>query len=84
MLAPFLSIFLYCVWDKTLSGKDGHQFGMRSTADPAELAILPVSAGVVFTSGRCMKVAVGTVSSTSGETALVLVGTFVFSLGTCR
>jgi hypothetical protein len=31
-----------------------------------------------------MKAAVGTVSSTSGETALVLVGLFSFLLGTCR
>jgi hypothetical protein len=31
-----------------------------------------------------MKAAVGTVTSTSGETALVLVGLFAFLLGTCR
>lgn len=40
----------------------------------------------VFTSGRRMKTAVGTASmtSTSGETALDLVGLFAFLLGTCR
>ena len=80
MLAPLLSIFLYCVGDKTLLGKAGHQFGIRGTA---ELVIPRVFTDVIFTSGRRMKAAVGTVS-TSGETALVLVGLFAFLLGTCK
>jgi len=81
MLAPFLSIFLYCVGDKSLLGKDGHQFGIRGRAEAAELVILRVFTVVVFTSGRRMKAAVGTVSSTLGETAIVLVGLFTFLLG---
>jgi hypothetical protein len=64
-----------------LLGKDGHQSGIRDTAEGAELVISP---DVVFTSGRRMNAAVGKVSSTSEERALVLVGPFAFLLGTCR
>ena len=83
MLAPFLSIFLYCVGDKPLLGKDGHQFGIRGRAEAAELVVLRVFTDVVFASGRRMKAAVGTVSSTLGEreTAIVLVGLLTFLLG---
>lgn len=81
MLAPLLSIFLYCIGDKTLLGKDGHQFGTREAAD---LLILRVFTDVVFTPGRRMKAAVGTVTSTSGKTSLYLVGFFEFLLGTSR